>query len=328
VIGAGFASARAEAHVDDAAAQSAAPVDPAPADAIEPQEQAPERVTLLREGSQLIAVKGRMHRDSATGWWRFKIDQRDSATPNCELTILPSSLLGEMQQIVKSSPRQQVVFEATGRIFVYQGRNYFLPTHVPRLLSHDAEEAGAHSDGPASPTPGAQTAPPASTAESAGQDSKPRKPEESPEDIIKRLEQDAGGMVKSTTTAPGSTAPAANAPTAGLENDPAARSGAPAGSRSSKLLRENTSISFRRGTVARDANGSWQFVFDADAAGQADPPVTLLPCLLLERIEAYTRKEGSAAPMILSGEVFVYNGQNYLLPTVFRIPQERTRIVP
>ena len=53
-----------------------------------------------------------------------------------------------------------------------------------------------------------------------------------------------------------------------------------------------------------------------DASGLADPPMRLLPCLLLERIEDYARREGSNSPALLSGPVYLFGGKNYLLPTV------------
>ena len=106
-----------------------------------------------------------------------------------------------------------------------------------------------------------------------------------------------------------------------------------------KLVQEGTLISSRRGKLTRDASasggggggasgGGWQFVFDADSTGLADPPMRLLPCLLLEHLEDFARHNGSTAPILLSGQVYVYGGRNFLLPTAYRIPRERSRITP
>ena len=84
----------------------------------------------------------------------------------------------------------------------------------------------------------------------------------------------------------------------------------------------------RRGRIVRSNAGSWMFVFDADASGLGDPPMILFPCLLLERIENYASRRGGVAPIVLSGQVFIFNNQNYLYPTVFQIPRERTRLTP
>jgi hypothetical protein len=91
---------------------------------------------------------------------------------------------------------------------------------------------------------------------------------------------------------------------------------------------EGTSIVRRRGRIRRDKHGAFLFVFDADAEGKADPPMVILPCLLLERMQQYTEQTGRNAPMLISGEVYAYYGENYLLPTVFRVPNERTPLTP
>ena len=52
-----------------------------------------------------------------------------------------------------------------------------------------------------------------------------------------------------------------------------------------KLMQEGTAIASRRGKLLRDPAGGWMFIFDADTTGLADPPVRMLPCLLLEQLE-------------------------------------------
>ena len=56
--------------------------------------------------------------------------------------------------------------------------------------------------------------------------------------------------------------------------------------------------------------------------------MVLLPCLLLERLERYQQQQGSAAPALLDGQVYTYRGRNYLLVDIFRIPRERTQLIP
>jgi hypothetical protein len=53
-----------------------------------------------------------------------------------------------------------------------------------------------------------------------------------------------------------------------------------------------------------------------------------MPCLLLERMEDYARRAGRTAPLLLSGEVYRYHGRGYVLPTLFRIPSQRTVLRP
>lgn len=92
-------------------------------------------------------------------------------------------------------------------------------------------------------------------------------------------------------------------------------------------MREGANIVMRRGRINRDASGAWLFVFDADARGMSDPPMTLLPCLLLERLERHYQSRGNA-PVLLSGRVFLYEDRNYLLPSVYQLPRQRDIVTP
>lgn len=87
-----------------------------------------------------------------------------------------------------------------------------------------------------------------------------------------------------------------------------------------RLLLEGTFIFERRGRLARSRmSGEWYFVFDADAQGFADPPMIMLPCMALEHMERIAEARGDAVVFIVSGEVKVYHGRNYLLPTGYLI---------
>ena len=92
----------------------------------------------------------------------------------------------------------------------------------------------------------------------------------------------------------------------------------------------------RGGVLARFFSGLCEYVFEG-RLGLADPPVRLLPCLLLEQLEDYARHNTSAASagagagggaILLSGQAYLYEGRNYLLPTAYRIPRERTLMAP
>src|SRR4029450_2616534 len=111
-----------------------------------------------------------------------------------------------------------------------------------------------------------------------------------------------------------------------------ARAGEPreslATSATGAALHENAAVVNRRGKITRDRSGGWLMVFDADATGLADPPMKLLPCELLEKIEDYARRSGNNSPIILTGQVYLYEGQSHLLPTVYRIPRESSRLTP
>ncbi len=236
---------------------------------------------LLREGSYLVEVRGTMRFNEATKWWRFTIDRDDPKHAAYELALLPCRLMADMRRITEGMPQQEVVFEATGQVFVYRGRNFFLPTHAPHVV------------GVAAPTQEHQP--------NEGTDA------DSAEAILRNLDQAVGEVARS---------PAVGGGTAAVEAGEV------------QLIQEGTQVVARRGRMSRGPRGTWWYTFDADAQGLADPPMVLLPCLLRERMERYAERSGERAAMLLSGRVFQYEDRNYILPTMFQIPSERTALRP
>ncbi len=267
---------------------SGAPPATAPAGETSPVRTARRRLPLLREGSQLVGVTGLVQRDASTGSWHLLLHPLTERAPRYELIVLPCTLLGEIERIAESVPGPDVVFEVTGKVYVFRGRNYFLPTHAPRVTGYEQS------------APQTQDAAEAETERTTDAD------DDSVQAIVRQLERAVGPVARSTAT------DVAPAPATG----------------STKLLREGAVLLDRRGRLRRDEGGAWMFVFDVDASGLADPPMILLPCLLLERMEQYARIVGNAPSLLVSGHVHLYGGRNYLLPTVYRIPRERTPLEP
>lgn len=246
---------------------------------------APEaRPPLLREGSHMLRVVGRMQRDRTGSAWIFIIDAEDDQMPGHELTMMPCSLLDEMDRMIESAPDYQLVFETTGQVFVHENRNYLMLSHPPLLIGHETPPAAAPAD---EGEPGRDTV----------------------QDIVRDLERSVGPVGRRPEAEPSTTA----------EDAPGARR---------DLVREGTVLLSRRGKIRRASGGAYQFVFDADAEGLADPPMTILPCLLLQRLERYARQAGEDATVLISGHVYAYRKQNYLLPMTYRVPRERTILHP
>lgn len=84
-----------------------------------------------------------------------------------------------------------------------------------------------------------------------------------------------------------------------------------------RLMREGSFITSRRGRVTKTSTGELLFAFDGDANGRIDAPVVLMPCLNLMAMERLIEKGGDAVSFSLSGQVFVYKGRNHVLPTLF-----------
>ena len=105
---------------------------------------------------------------------------------------------------------------------------------------------------------------------------------------------------------------------------------APAIGAAGTLRREGAFVINRRARMVRVPGEGlpWMVVFDADATGLADPPMYLMPCQMLERVESLAQQHGDAAVFLVSGEVYVYRGANYLLPTIMRLTQDRGNLNP
>lgn len=146
----------------------------------------------------------------------------------------------------------------------------------------------------------------------------PAPAEPSPQDTIRDLER------RATPPAP-ATPPPAPAPAPAPATGPApvpvvAPTGLPIATTTAggaKLLREGTFLASRRGRLIRTSDGNWTFAFDADRSGKADPSMTLMPCLNLQAMERLVERGGESLSFTVSGQVFVYRGRNYLLPTLY-----------
>jgi hypothetical protein len=82
------------------------------------------------------------------------------------------------------------------------------------------------------------------------------------------------------------------------------------------LRREGTFLLRQRGSMVRLRTGEWAFVFHRDAEGKAERPMLLVPSQNLARMEHLAADRASSVAFLLTGQVFVYLGRNYILPTV------------
>ena len=73
-----------------------------------------------------------------------------------------------------------------------------------------------------------------------------------------------------------------------------------------------------RGRVIRSAQGAWVFVPDSDTDGPRSSPMTMLPCRMLQSLEGHALREGDASAVLLSGRVYNYHGDRYILPTLYQ----------
>lgn len=248
------------------------------------------RYPLIREGSRLVKVRGLVDRDQRTRGLRLTIDESDPQSPGHRLILVPSSRLTELEMLLGAAPDVRATMIVTGRVLVFQGRNYL-------LLTHPAVPDDRVMRDPATTVP---QAPPASGGDSV-------------DDIARDLERSVGSVGRRTPRTRGT-----DGNVNGIAN----------AMNLASLVPEATRLVDRRGKVRRTEGGGFMVVFDADASGESDPPMMLLPCRLLEGLARIAAGSGDDAAVLISGEVTIHAGRNFLLPTVYRIPRELTQLYP
>jgi len=63
----------------------------------------------------------------------------------------------------------------------------------------------------------------------------------------------------------------------------------------------------------------WIFVFQADSSSLLEPPLILLPCRLLQRMETLSARRGTEIKFRVSGKITQFNGRNYLFTTYVEV---------
>ena len=90
------------------------------------------------------------------------------------------------------------------------------------------------------------------------------------------------------------------------------------------LKREGEFIVNRRGRLVRSPDGAHVlFQFEADSAQAQEAPMVMQACRNLEAMEDYVAERGDTAVFVVSGQVHVYRGANYLLPTMWKLAYDQ-----
>lgn len=152
-----------EAAITDAAAEA---VEAAEDAEIRREIQAP----LMREGSRVNNVRGRVVRNPTTGLWQFKIPS-PTGGPAQVLNLMPSRLLEELEATVAAAPDRTPWFLVTGQVYTFRQQNYMLLLHPAQLVGQSI----------------AATRPPTRTVTTDEG--------ERAEDIIRELEREVGPVV-------------------------------------------------------------------------------------------------------------------------------------
>jgi len=91
---------------------------------------------------------------------------------------------------------------------------------------------------------------------------------------------------------------------------PADELGVPLG----RLYAEGSFLVRRAGAMIQAPSGEWIFVFNPSMDGQIDTPVVLVPSAELEHVLPTISQDESPRRLVLTGQVLVYAGRNYVIP--------------
>lgn len=251
---------------------------------IEPPARLPEGfVAVERPGHVLTAPSG--HRV-------FVIDKDRREPGEGPMLLLPCRTLSRMDASLQGAPGVGVV--VSGLVYDYAGRNYLLPTNFHLMAMRG-------------PAPQAPAAEPAGSSEPASASAT-----DDPEiaELFAELDDTRSG-------APNIVPP----PPAARADNPLEPDAAP--SAEVGLIPDGTPITRRRGRLVRLAGGEWAIRFDNDldlGTSGVDAPLTVMPCLLLERMEQLALNQGDGLELLVSGRVYTYGERRYLLPTIYQRP--------
>lgn len=265
----------------------------------------PRPARLIREGAFLADRQGWVRPVGAMRW-AMVFDKAEDGTVDAPMALLPSLKLMEMRRIVEARP-ETVTFRVSGRVFVFKGRNYLLPTFFVTMAQAGEPPAGVSELSRES----------ASEARQAFDDLLGKDPEDQndPEAMLRRVD-------KATPTQTVPSPAAVTDQSADGQTAPGGEAALPGGG-ADRLVREGTMIVGRRGRLVRGPAGELVFAVDNGAGAEGPASLRLLPCLNLQEMERLSRAHPVPLQFKVSGEVFVYDGQNFLLPTMYLIEIDR-----
>jgi hypothetical protein len=249
---------------------------------------APQPAPLVPDGAILTNVEGIMVTPEPGDPWNLRL-VGGAADPNGrvrDFILMPSRVLEEMDRTHASS-LQIPTFVVTGTVSLFDGRNWLMPQHVETHTAH---------------TPRSEP-----TVE-------PADPNE-PEDGM-RPGQSAGDSIADIVADLQAT----------IKTLPRSLDDGQTVARDANATPDGTLILSRRGRLLRGRHGAWVFIFDADAWGEEDPPVVLLPSPTLNTLIASGQRGDYREPIHLSGSLSHYRGRRFLVPTAISGLRERPNL--
>jgi hypothetical protein len=207
----------------------------------------------------------------------------------------------------------------SGRALVYRDRNFLLPT-APPILDRPVTVDPDASANAASRAASAAAASAASTTPAPDGSAGTKSGEPSIEQIVADLDKAVGTTGGRKGAPDAMVAPAPSEGAAGGSGGGATES-ADSGATSGFLTA-------RRARIVRSGDGSPMAVVDSGTGGRTEGPMLLMPCQNLSAIETITDTAGEGTTFTLTGEVHVYKGRRYLLPTMYTVNRASDNVLP
>lgn len=273
------------------------------------QDLVPTGRGLIREGAFISEYQGLL-RPLKGGGWAFVFDpsaaegEEAKETRLKPMVIQPGLRLTEMRRLVEASDKP-ITFRVSGRVLVYNNRNYLLPTFYTTVAVGDRDSVAPGVD--------ERTDDPAlEDFEDLFADTQADPTLDQSIEELERLDRPSEVRVPR-----------------GPATDDSAEGESEA---TTRLIREGVQITARTGRIVRAPGGNWMMTFDNDTDTQADvsdgttldTPMEVLPCLSLQAMETLAERYGPRLRFTVSGTVYVYDGRNYLLPSMYIIEIDRT----
>lgn len=222
----------------------------------------------------------------------------ENPTPTRAMLLLPCVVLDRFNAFVMTdnTPTPAIV---SGQVFLYNNRNYLMPAAIRAaagILATPTPSEAADTDAPPVPQAGVPGA------------SEPGGIADDPDvaDLIAELEK------RPPFPRPATRPPDSTRPRDGRDEGDAPIAPPP---------EDGTYFAGRRGRMVRSSQGAWLFVTDNDNPNRPPRVYTLLPCRTLEELERVALREGDASAGLVSGRVYRFRDQWFLLPTLYQ--QER-----
>ena len=300
---------------------------------------------LIPEGGFLVRASGTLGRDEFFGVWTFELDNRVDGASDRSLILLPAEPLADMIQRHVSMTKDGTsapMFEVSGQVLVFHKRNFLLPTFAvpvdrrverpaaPKLLPPGSKGALelAQNRLVAATAATAGTGATAETAATAVTDTKIVDPEKFANDLERRLNErvavvpsSADNAAPAIAAAPGTpqpsrtVAPATDLTASVMPMIEARTTSLSSATLSAVPLLPPMRVQSRRGTITRDPlTGTWRFIFASGQRDNGDIALELLPCGMLNQLIATARSSDGASHVMLTGDVTVFEGRNYLRP--------------